>query len=134
FTESGSVLLRHACQMGLEGIVSKRANGPYRSGRNGDWLKAKCADRQEFVVAGFAPSTADPRAVGALILGYYDGGQLRYAGRAGTGYTHQMARDLWKRLQPLRVGKTPFERVPAEETKARNAQWVEPRLVVEVEF
>jgi len=114
--------------------VSKRASAPYRPGRNGDWIKTKCSHRQEFVVAGYAPSTVDPKAIGALILGYYDGGQLQYAGRVGTGYSHQVARDLWKRLQPLRADKPPFSRLPKEETRARNAKWVQPRLVVEVAF
>jgi bifunctional non-homologous end joining protein LigD len=135
FTESGSLLLKHACQMGLEGIVSKRLSAPYRSGRFGDWLKAKCSFRQEFVVAGYAPSSVDPRSVGALILAYYDGKHLRYAGRAGSGYTHEMGRELWKRLQPLRVERVPFDRTPEEETAtARNAKWVAPRLVVDVAF
>jgi bifunctional non-homologous end joining protein LigD len=134
FDESGSVLLKHACRMHLEGIISKRKNAPYHSGRGGDWIKTKCSDRQEFVVAGYAPSTVDARAVGALILGYYDKDGLHYAGRTGTGFSHQMARDLWKRLKPLEIAKPPFTTVPKEETKARNARWVEPRMVVEVDF
>jgi bifunctional non-homologous end joining protein LigD len=134
FEEPGSVLLRHACQMELEGIISKRANAPYRSGRGGDWLKIKCTNSQEFVVGGFAPSTVDSKAIGALILGYYENGQLQYAGRAGTGYSHKRARDLYGRLQPLRVAKPPFVEIPREETAARNAKWVEPQLVVEADF
>jgi bifunctional non-homologous end joining protein LigD len=134
FEEPGSVLLRHACQMQLEGIISKRASAPYRPGRGGDWLKIKCANNQEFVVGGFAPSTVDSKAIGALILGYYNDGQLQYAGRAGTGYSHKMARDLYRQLQPLRVAKPPFAEIPKEETRARNAQWVQPRLVVEADF
>jgi bifunctional non-homologous end joining protein LigD len=134
FEEPGSVLLRHACQMQLEGIISKRRDAPYHSGRIGDWLKIKCHNRQEFVVTGFAPSTADRAAIGALILGYYDDGKLRYAGRVGTGYTHKMARQLMQRLQPLRRPKPPFDRLPEEETRARNAHWVAPRMVVEVAF
>jgi bifunctional non-homologous end joining protein LigD len=135
FAEPGPLLLEHACRMSLEGIISKRAEAPYRSGRGGDWIKTKCADRQEFVVVGYAPSTVDSRAIGALILGYYDDGTLRYAGRSGTGYTHKMARDLWQRLQPLRVDKPPFDKLPPEERgTARNARWVEPRLVVEADF
>ena len=74
-------------RLGLEGIISKRADAPYHSGRGHDWLKTKCSDRQEFVVAGFAPSTADAHAVGALVLGVYDHGELKYAGRTGTGFT-----------------------------------------------
>jgi bifunctional non-homologous end joining protein LigD len=134
FDESGSVLLKHACRMHLEGIISKRKNAPYHTGRGGDWIKTKCSDRQEFVVAGYAPSTVDARAIGALILGYYDKDGLQYAGRTGTGFSHQMARDLWKRLQPLHIAKPPFAKFPKEETKARNARWVEPRMVVEVDF
>jgi bifunctional non-homologous end joining protein LigD len=133
FEERGPVLLKHACQLGLEGIISKRANAPYRSGRGGDWIKTKCSDRQEFIVAGYATSTVDPRAIGALILAYNQDGALHYAGRSGTGYSHAVARDLFKRLQPLRRDKPPF-RLPAEETRARNAQWVEPKLVVEANF
>ncbi len=133
FDEPGPTLLKHACQLGLEGIISKRAKAPYRSGRGGDWIKTKCSDRQEFVVAGYAVSTVDPRAIGALILAYNEDGALHYAGRSGTGYSHAVARDLFKRLQPLRRDKPPF-RLPTEETRARNAQWVEPRLVVEANF
>jgi bifunctional non-homologous end joining protein LigD len=135
FDEPGPILLDHACRMSLEGIISKRRDAPYRSGRGGDWLKTKCADRQEFVVTGYAPSTVDSKAIGALILGYYDDGTLRYAGRSGTGYTRKMARDLWQRLQPLRIHEPPFDRLPPEEkAAARNATWVEPRLVVEADF
>jgi bifunctional non-homologous end joining protein LigD len=134
FTVSGSVLLEHACRLSLEGILSKRSTAPYRPGRNRDWIKTKCSHRQEFVVTGYAPSTVDAKAIGALILGYYDAGQLLYAGRVGTGYSHQVARGLWKRLQPLRVNTPPFDRLPKEETRSRNAKWVEPRLVVEVAF
>jgi bifunctional non-homologous end joining protein LigD len=134
FKEPGGLLLKHACRMSLEGIIAKRSNAPYRPGRGGDWLKVKCSDRQEFVVAGYAPSTVDPRAIGALILGYYDKGRLHYAGRTGTGFSHKMARDLWKQLQPLLTAKPPFNPPPKEETKARNARWVEPRMVVEVDF
>jgi bifunctional non-homologous end joining protein LigD len=134
FDEAGGVLLKHACRMSLEGIIAKRGNAPYRPGRGGDWLKIKCSDRQEFVVAGYAPSTVDAHAIGALILGYYDKGRLHYAGRTGTGFSHKMARDLWKRLQPLVTAKSPFNPPPKEETRARNARWVTPRLVVEVAF
>jgi bifunctional non-homologous end joining protein LigD len=133
FEEPGPKLLDHACRLGLEGIVSKRSEGTYRSGRRGDWLKAKCSDRQEFVVAGYAPSTVDRKAIGALVLAYYDKGKLQYAGRTGTGFTHHMARDLWRRLQSLRRPGAPLEMVPTEE-KGREAVWVEPKLVVEVDF
>lgn len=133
-TGSGAALFKHACQLHLEGIISKRRDAPYRGGRGGDWIKTKCSDRQELVIAGYKPSAVDPRAVGALILGYYQDGRLRYAGRAGTGYTRAVAKELWQRLQPLRVETPPFGKTPKEETRARNAKWVKPRLVAEVDF
>jgi bifunctional non-homologous end joining protein LigD len=134
FTEPGPVLLAHACRMSLEGIISKRKSDPYRGGRRGDWLKTKCTDRQEFVVAGYSPSTVDRKAIGALILGYYDRGQFVYAGRTGTGFSHQVARDLFRQLQPLRRNTSPFPTIPEEEKASRKPHWVEPRMVVEVDF
>jgi bifunctional non-homologous end joining protein LigD len=133
-TEPGPLLLDHACRMGLEGIVSKLAEAPYHSGRGRDWLKAKCSDRQEFIVLGFVPSTADSRAVGALVLGFYENGTLRYAGRTGTGFTHDIARSLFRRLQPTIAKTAPLRPVPKEERGRRRAVWVEPRMVVEVDF
>jgi len=133
-TEPGPVLFKHACGMGLEGIVSKLAEAPYRSGRGRDWLKTKCSDRQELVVTGFAPSSVDAHAVGALVLGYFERGKLRYAGRTGTGFTHQSARDLYRKLKPLILKKPPFDTVPAEERGVRGPVWVAPKLVAEVDF
>jgi len=133
-TEPGTTLLRHACKMGLEGIVSKLADAPYHSGRGHDWIKTKCSDRQELVVAGMVPSTADAHAVGALVLGFYDRGKLRYAGRTGTGFTHEIARSLFRKLRTIKTTKAPFEAIPAEERGARKPVWVEPKTVVEVDF
>ena len=133
-TEPGTTLLRHACKLGLEGIVSKNADVPYRPGRGHDWFKTKCSDRQELVVAGVVPSTADSRAVGALVLGFYDGGKLHYAGRTGTGFTHDAARKLFRKLMTLKSNEVPFEAVPAEERGARKPIWVKPAMVVEVDF
>jgi len=132
--ECGSVLLKNACRMGLEGIVSKLADAPYHSGRGHDWIKTKCSDRQEFVVTGFMPSTADARAIGALVLGVYDHGKLRYAGRTGTGFSHTVARDLYKKLKTTEVKTSPIIPVPAEERGARGPIWVQPKMVVEVDF
>ena len=128
-TERGSTLLRHACKLGLEGIISKAADAPYRSGRGHDWIKTKCSDRQELVVAGVVPSTADHRAVGALVLGFYDDGKLHYAGRTGTGFTHDAARKLFRKLMTLKSDEVPFEAVPAEERGARKPIWVKPAMV-----
>jgi bifunctional non-homologous end joining protein LigD len=132
FDEAGPVILRHACEMGLEGIVSKRRSAPYRSGRTDNFVKSKCHGREEFIVAGYVPATAMPRAIGALIVATHENGELRYAGRVGTGYTHKMAHDLYKRLDPLRVAGRPLELPPDE--KRKDVVWVEPKLVVETEF
>jgi len=134
FDEEGSLVLAQACRMSLEGIVSKRADAPYRTGRSDTFVKTKCANAQEFVVGGYSPSTAMPRAIGALAVGYYEDGQLVYAGRIGTGYTHAMAGDLWKRLHTLEVTKPPFDRIPAAERRRRDVRWVEPRMVIESHF
>jgi len=133
-TEPGTSLLRHACKMGLEGIISKIADAAYRSGRGHDWVKAKCSDRQEFVVAGFVTSTADARAIGALVLGIYQQGKLHYAGRTGTGFSHDVARSLYRTLKSMETGTSPFDTIPAEERGARKPIWVKPKMVVEVDF
>jgi len=133
-TERGSVLLKQACKMGLEGIISKVADAPYRSGRGHDWLKSKCSNRQEFVVAGFTPSTADAHAVGALVLGVYRRGKLHYAGRTGTGFTHQTARELYRALKARARRDSPLDSVPKEERGRRGPIWVDPKMVVEVDF
>jgi bifunctional non-homologous end joining protein LigD len=132
--ERGSVLLKHACKMGLEGIISKLADAPYRSGRGHDWIKTKCSDRQEFVVAGFAPASNDAHSIGALVLGVYDKGKLQYAGRTGTGFTHATARDLYRKLKPLILKRSPLDPVPKEERGVRGPIWVGPKKVVEVDF
>ena len=129
FTDSGARMLAHACAMGLEGIVSKKLNEPYRSGRSEAFVKIKCSNAQELVVGGYAPSNAQPNAIGALVVGVYDDGELHYAGRVGTGYTQAVARDLWKRLHPLEIDKPPFHDIPREERRA--ARWVKPTMVIE---
>jgi bifunctional non-homologous end joining protein LigD len=133
FDTPGAQVLARACEMALEGIVSKRADAPYRPGRSDSFIKSKCANAQEFVVGGFVPSTAMPRAIGSLVLGYYDDGKLVYAGRIGTGYTHVTAQDLWKRLQAIELAKPPFDRMPATERR-RDTHWVRPELVIEAQF
>jgi bifunctional non-homologous end joining protein LigD len=134
FDEAGPLVLRHACEMGLEGIVSKRADAPYRGGRSEAFIKTKCANSQELVVGGYSLSTVLPKAIGALVVGYYDRGRLIYAGRIGTGYTRAVAADLWKRLHPLETEKPPFDQIPREEARRRDIKWVEPKTVIESEF
>jgi bifunctional non-homologous end joining protein LigD len=132
FEERGSAIFTHACELGLEGIVSKLRDAPYHSGRSESFIKTKCHNAQEFVVVGFTPSTAVPNAVGALTVAFYDHGKPRYAGRVGTGYTHQTARDLWKRLNALRTDRPALD-LPKDERR-KNVIWVKPELVIETEF
>ncbi|MBS7544271.1 DNA ligase D [Ancylobacter oerskovii] len=133
FEEDGATLLRHACRLSLEGLVSKRRDSRYRSGRSKDWVKSKCAERQEFVIGGYVPSSVSPRAIGSLVLGVFEKGGLRHVGRVGTGYSQRMAQELFRTLQPLIRDTSPFAgRLTAEER--RDAVFVEPSLVAEVEF
>jgi bifunctional non-homologous end joining protein LigD len=129
---NGAAILKRACDIELEGIVSKRSDAPYRSGRSDNFVKTKCHNEQEFVVVGFSPSSAMPRAIGALTVAFHEDGELRYAGRVGTGYTRATAHDLWKRLEALRTDKSPVE-VPKDERR-KDVVWVKPQTVVEVEF
>ncbi len=131
--DDGATMVRHACRLGLEGIISKRRSEPYRSGRTQSWLKTKCTERQELVIAGFMPSTTSAKAVGSLILGVYEDGQLVHVGRAGTGFTEAAARELWIRLDALKRATPPFA-AKLTALAARNARWVEPKLVAEVEI
>jgi len=128
----GSVILTRACRMHLEGIISKREDAPHIAGRSEGWIKAKCSNRQELVVVGYTPSTAAQDAVGALTVGYYENRMLRYAGRIGTGFSQQTARDLWQRLEKLNVARPPLE-VPKNERR-KNVHWVKPHMVIEAEF
>ncbi len=132
FEGNGPAIFKSACEMNLEGIISKLRDAPYRSGRSDNFVKTKCHNEQEFVVAGFSPSNAAPKSVGALTVAFHENGELRYAGRVGTGYTRATARDLWKRLEPLRVDRPPVS-LPADERR-KNVIWVKPQVVVEAEF
>ena len=133
FEESGATVLRHACRLSLEGIVSKLRDAPYRAGRGKSWLKSKCSARQEFVIGGYVPSTVSSKAIGSLVLGVYDAGKLHHVGRVGTGFTGAVAEDLFRKLDRLRVTSSPFDgRLTSEE--ARQVRYVRPQLVAEIEF
>ena len=133
FDEDGEVMLHHACRLSLEGLVSKRREDGYPSGRTGAWVKSKCSARQEFVVAGYVPSTVSRDLVGSLVLGYYRDGALVHVGRVGTGFSRTAARDLAERLKALERKASPFaEKLSAD--AVRGVTWVKPELVAEVEF
>jgi bifunctional non-homologous end joining protein LigD len=130
---SGKLFFTSACEYGLEGIVSKRADSQYVSARNRNWLKVKCSKRQEFVIAGYIPSSKGLPGFGSLILGVYEKGKFIYAGRVGTGFNMKQRTDLGKRLDRISRPTMPFDIKP--EAKGLNeAHWCEPRLVAEVAF
>jgi bifunctional non-homologous end joining protein LigD len=130
----GEAVFREACRLGLEGIVSKRRREPYRPGRSAAWVKTKCILRQELVIGGFTdPEGAARDAIGALLVGYFEGGALRFAGKVGTGFTNAGARALRARLEPLATDACPFTPRPAVRL-GKNAHWVRPELVCEVAF
>lgn len=129
----GEQLFRLACDTGLEGIVCKLADAPYRSGRSPDWLKVKCVHEQEFVVAGWTDPAGARAGFGALALGVREGGKLRYAGRVGTGFTTASLRELHSRLSSLKAPRCPLD-APPPGPEARGVHWVRPVLVAEVGF
>lgn len=133
FGERGALVLRHACRLSLEGIISKRADAPYRSGRGRSWVKSKCSARQEFVIGGYVPSTVSEQAIGSLVLGVHGTDGLEHVGRVGTGFSQQVAEDLFARLDPLRSRESPFA-APLTATEARKVRFTRPELVAEVEF
>ena len=132
-TTDGPVVLEHAGRLGLEGIISKRADTPYRSGRGEHWLKAKCRAAQEFVIIGYTVSTAASRSIGALLIGYRADGALLYAGRVGTGWSTAQAHSLYATLEAMRSNK-PLLKKPLPAGAEKGVVWTEPRLVCEVEF
>jgi bifunctional non-homologous end joining protein LigD len=126
--------LAQACRRGLEGVVSKLGTAPYRSGRTRDWIKSKCANRQEFVIIGFTAPRGSRAHLGALLLAVSDrDGELRYAGKVGTGFDRPTLARLAKRLEPL-VRKTPPIPWHRPARVAGLINWVTPRLVAEVRF
>jgi bifunctional non-homologous end joining protein LigD len=130
---NGEAFFSEACRAGLEGIVSKRRDQPYRAGRHGGWVKTKCVQRQEFVIGGFTDPEGMRAGIGALLIGYYEGDRLGFCGKVGTGFTHKLALELRARLDRIEQKRCPFSPPPAG-SLGRNAHWVKPELVGEVEF
>ncbi len=128
---AGEEAYRTACRRGDEGVIAKRADAPYASGRSRDWLKFKCVKDQELVIAGFTEPRGQRVGLGALLVGYYDGDRLVYAGKVGTGFSEKVLRDLHARLTDLERDKPSFAQgKPAD----KDVRWVEPRLVAEIGF
>jgi bifunctional non-homologous end joining protein LigD len=128
--ERGEELLEQACRRGWEGLIAKRADAPYRPGRSRAWLKLKCIRQQEFVIGGWTDPQRSRRGFGALLLGYYDDGRLRYAGKVGTGFNDRVLWEMSVRLKSMERKSSPF----ADAVCERGSHWVKPRLVAQVAF
>jgi bifunctional non-homologous end joining protein LigD len=130
--------LRQLCGMDMEGIISKRADAPYRHGRGTAWLKTKCHKRQEFVIGGFTKSSTGAAVIGSLLLGFYEGDDFVYAGRVGTGFDTKTARTLYRTLNAMKRGAMAYTKYSEAGRRGpgwkRGVVWVEPKLVCEVEF
>ena len=134
---NGEEMFAHACESGLEGIISKEANSPYVAGRSKSWLKIKCSLRQEFIIIGYSDAQSGERALGALYLAYRKDGALHYAGKAGTGFTMRSARELVDRLAGISVATPVLSRTEARGLGAvewEKVHWVKPILLCEVSF
>jgi bifunctional non-homologous end joining protein LigD len=129
--QDGETVFRHACELGMEGIVSKRRDAPYRSGRQETWIKLKCTKSDTFPIVAFVEKLgARPRKIASLYVGRRDGERVLYAGKAGTGYTEKVARELREKLDPLIVRTSPLA-VPVKKPKAT---WVKPIVDAEIEY
>lgn len=130
FETAGEAVLQSACRMNLEGIISKRLDSPYRSGRVGDWTKAKCRAGQEVVIGGWTETAGRFR---SLLVGVNRGGHLIHVGRVGTGFGGDKLAKLWPKLKKLASDENPFRGKTAPR-KAADVHWVKPKLVAEIEF
>jgi bifunctional non-homologous end joining protein LigD len=128
----GVAYFEQACRKGWEGLIAKRADSRYVSTRSKDWLKFKCAQGQELVVGGFTAPQGARTDFGALLLGVYEGDELRYAGKVGTGFDTATLHELGATLRGLARETSPF--ADAASIKERHVTWVAPRLVAEVGF
>jgi bifunctional non-homologous end joining protein LigD len=128
----GEEVIARACSMRLEGIISKKADASYRSGRGSGWIKSKCIGNDEFVVGGFRSSDKKGRPFASLLVGEFVDGVLEYRGRVGTGFDESDLEDLAALMKPLRRDEAPFRDLPSD--AKRDAVWVEPKLVAQVAY
>jgi bifunctional non-homologous end joining protein LigD len=129
FETGGGALIRSACHLGVEGVVSKRKDAPYRAGRDDSWVKTKCRPGQEVVIGGWVQAPQAP--LKSLLVGVYDKGELRYAGSVKTGFGKPG--DLLGRLKALETARTPFA-AGEPPRKTREIHWTRPELVANVEI
>jgi bifunctional non-homologous end joining protein LigD len=130
---NGEACFLAACKSGMEGVVGKKAGSVYSGTRNGDWIKLKCDKRQEFVIGGYTLSDKKTSGVSSLLLGVYEGEELVYTGRAGTGFTERGMKELEEKFGAIKRKTSPFKQAP-ETKKSEKITWLEPVLVAEVRF
>jgi bifunctional non-homologous end joining protein LigD len=128
----GEKMFADACRKGWEGVVAKRADSPYRSTRSRDWLKFKCEAGQELVIGGFTAPHGSRTDFGALLVGYFQDGDLQYAGKVGTGFDQDTLTSLGARLRSLQRADSPFAHPQA--IREHGVTWVKPELVAELGF
>jgi bifunctional non-homologous end joining protein LigD len=128
--EHGERFFREACEKGWEGLIAKRADSAYSHTRSGNWVKLKCGREQELVIGGFTPPQGSRRHFGALLVGYYEDGALRFAGKVGTGFDQRTLAELGAKLEALEIAEPPF----AADGLPRLARWVRPELVGQFAF
>lgn len=126
----GEHLFEVACRKGWEGVIAKRASSPYRSARSRDWLKFKCNQQQELVIGGYTDAQGSPQQVDALLVGFYQGEQLRYAGKVSAGLDYQPLGRLKRAMEPHRQRQSPF----CDQVDQKDCHWLAPELVCQVEF
>ncbi len=131
--EKGKEYYKSACKKGWEGLIAKKINSRYKTGsRSSDWMKLKCENEQEFVIGGYTEPHGKRKGFGALLLGYYKGRKLKYAGEVGTGqgFTESFLKEFSKRLQKVEQKKSPFKEI----IKTKSVHWTKPKIAVQIAF
>jgi DNA ligase D-like protein (predicted ligase) len=128
----GEAMFEEACRKGWEGVIAKRADSLYGARRSRDWLKFKCEQGQELVIGGYTAPQGSRTEFGALLLGYFADGVLRYAGKVGTGFDRESLAEIGAKLRGLEVDDPPFD--DAASIRERGVRWVEPKLVAQIRF
>jgi DNA ligase D-like protein (predicted ligase) len=132
-TGDGEAYYEYACAHGWEGVIAKRGSAPYQGGRSRDWLKFKCVAEQEFVIGGYTDPAGSRQHLGALLVGYYEGPDLVYAGKVGTGFSTSTLESLGTRLAALEQKESPFAPGSVKPVP-KGVHWVRPELVAEIGF
>jgi DNA ligase D-like protein (predicted ligase) len=132
----GERYLEEACSKGWEGLIAKNGSAEYQGRRSNDWLKFKCVNEQELVIGGYTDPKGSRAGLGALLLGYYESGALKYAGLVGTGFSQDLLRDLKQKLSAIEMSEPPFtaDGLPRAQVHGAKVHWVKPRLVAQIGF